>query len=151
MTSLVVVLFVLAALPQAPLPLPIGPATIRGHVVRTDGPPLARAEVRLLSTDKPGPPRVAMTDESGGYEFATLPAGRYTGTASKTGYVALEFGQDRAFEAGQPVVLKTPGNGEPRGIALARLRGILGRVVRGKRGPLGGVSLAGEKNRTACG
>src|SRR2546425_6935392 len=114
MTSLGVGLFVLAALPQAPLPLPIGTATIRGHVVRTDGPPLARAEVRLLSTDKPGPPRVAMTDESGGYEFATLPAGRFTATASKTRHGALEVGQDRAVEAGPPRCVP---NGEKRGHA----------------------------------
>jgi len=147
MTSLVVVLFVLAALPQAPLPLPIGTATIRGHVVRTDGPPLARAEVRLLSTDKPGPPRVAMTDESGGYEFATLPAGRYTVTASKTGYVALEFGQDRAFEAGQPIVLKARETRERVDIALPRHGAIMGRVVDENGEPLEGVSVSVKEMR----
>src|SRR5256712_12521260 len=107
MTSLGVVLFVLAALPQAPLPLPIGTATIRGHVVRTDGPPLARAEVRLLSTDKPGPPRVAMTDESGGYEFATLPAGRHTGTAGKNRDVAPPVGGERGVLGGAAPVGQT--------------------------------------------
>src|SRR2546425_1008916 len=147
MTSLVVVLFVLCAVPRARLPLPIGPATIRGHVVRTDGPPLARAEVRLLSTDKPGPPRVAMTDESGGYEFATLPAGRYTVTASKTGYVALEFGQDRAFEAGQSIVLKARETRERVDIALPRHGAIMGRVVDENGEPLEGVSVSVKEMR----
>src|SRR2546425_8506375 len=146
MTSLVVVLFVLCAVPRARLPLPIGTATIRGHVVRTDGPPLARAEVRLLSTDKPGPPRVAMTDESGGYEFATLPAGRYTVTAGKTGYVALEVGQDRAFEGGPPVLFKRD---ETRGtvcIWLAPYGRHMGPGLGGKSGAARRGRRVGERN-----
>jgi hypothetical protein len=151
MTSLVAVLLVLAALPQAPLPLPIGTATIRGHVIRTDGPPLARAEVRLLSTDKPGPPRIATTDESGSYEFATLPAGRYTVTASKTGYVALEFGQGRAFEAGQPIVLKARETRERVDIALPRHGAVAGRVVDENGEPLEGVSVSVKEIRSVGG
>src|SRR5262249_45008423 len=60
-------LVALLASAQAPLPATPGNATIRGHVVRADGLPLPRAEVRLGSLDNPLPPRSTVTDEDGGY------------------------------------------------------------------------------------
>jgi hypothetical protein len=39
-----------------------------------------------------------MTDRAGEFEFVGLPFGTYTASASKPGFVKLEYGQGRAFE-----------------------------------------------------
>src|SRR5437867_10495390 len=151
MTGLVVVAVLLSAATQAPLPYPVGTATIRGHVVRIEGPPLPRVELHLTSIDKPGPPRVTTTDESGAYEFVTLPAGRYTLTASKTGYVGLEFGQRRAFEAGQAIVLKAGETRERIDMALPRHGAITGRVVDEHGDPIEGLTISVKEIRSVGG
>ena len=48
---------------------------------------------------------MTMTDDEGRYELKELPAGRYSVSASKGGYVSLQFGQRRPFEQGQPLQL----------------------------------------------
>ena len=151
MSLLVLVAVLLGATPQAPLPYAAGTATIRGHIVRTDGPPLARAEVRLATTEKSGPPRIATTDDSGAYEFTGLPAGRYTLTALKTGYVSLEFGQRRAFEAGQVIQIKAGETRERVDIALPRYGAITGRIVDENGEPLEGVSISVDEVRSVGG
>jgi protocatechuate 3,4-dioxygenase beta subunit len=151
MSLLVLVALLLGATPQAPLPYSVGTATIRGHIVRTDGPPLARAEVRLASSEKAGPPRIATTDQSGAYEFTALPAGRYTLTAIKTGYVSLEFGQRRAFEAGQVIQIKAGETRERVDVALPRHGAITGRIVDENGEPLEGVSISVNEVRSVGG
>jgi hypothetical protein len=65
-----------------------GTSRIRGRVTTADGnQPLRRAAVRLNGLAGPNGQRVATTDGDGRYEFAALPAGRYTVNASKPGYV----------------------------------------------------------------
>ena len=49
--------------------------------------------------------RVGTTDNDGKYEFTGLAAGRYRLQVSKAGYVTLEYGQARPFEAGKPLDL----------------------------------------------
>ena len=49
--------------------------------------------------------RVATTDAQGRFEIKELPAGRYTMTASKGGFVALQYGQRRPSESGTPIEL----------------------------------------------
>ena len=44
-------------------------------------------------------------DLSGRYAFPTLPAGRYTVSARKGGYLSLEYGQRRPFEPGRRIEL----------------------------------------------
>ena len=44
-------------------------------------------------------------DLQGRYTFPDLPTGRYTVSASKAGYLALEYGQRRPFEAGRRIEL----------------------------------------------
>jgi hypothetical protein len=150
MTSFLIALIFLA-LQQAPLPLAVGTATIRGHVVRADGPPLPRAEVRLTAIETSGPPRVTTTDETGGYEFTSLPAGRYTVAASKTGYVGLEFGQSRALEAGQSIVLRARETRERVDFALPRHSAISGRIVDENGEPVEGVSVSVKELQPAGG
>jgi len=78
---------------------------IRGVITAADtGLPLRGAEVRLAGgTQRNQRPFGAMTDEAGRYEVTGLPAGEFTITASKTGYVTLAFGQTRVADPGRPV------------------------------------------------
>src|SRR5258706_8192867 len=80
-----------------PPAVPTGTGRIRGRVVSADtGSPLRRAQVRM-SGNRPGlAPVVAYTDADGRYEFLNLPAAAYSLMVSRTGYVSLEFGQQRA-------------------------------------------------------
>ena len=55
-----------------------------------------------------GEPRVTVTGDDGRYEFVQLPAGRYGLSASKGGFVDINYGQRRPFEPGRPIDL-SPG------------------------------------------
>lgn len=48
----------------------------------------------------------AQTDDQGRYEIKGLPAGRYTVSASKTGFVTVNYGQRRPLRPGTPLDLK---------------------------------------------
>jgi Carboxypeptidase regulatory-like domain len=151
-TALFVVLaWLIGVQAQAPLPATPGTATIRGHVVRADGPAIPHAEVRLLSPDKPGDARVTLTDQDGRYEFEALPAGRYTIAASKTGFVSREFGQERALEPGQPVQIRTGETRERVDIALPRHGAISGRVIDENGEPVEGITVSVKEIRSVGG
>jgi Carboxypeptidase regulatory-like domain len=78
---------------------------ITGRVVAADtGRPVVRARVLLAGPQIQGG-RGALTDSEGRYELAALPAGRYTLTAGKTGFITLSFGQRRPLQAGTPIQL----------------------------------------------
>lgn len=66
-----------------------GTARIRGSVVdASTGMPVRRATMRLRMT--PGTTTwTAITDGNGAFEFPALPAGRFTLTAAKGGFVTL--------------------------------------------------------------
>ena len=49
--------------------------------------------------------RGILTDDQGVFDFTELPAGRYTLTVSKSGFVALSYGQRRPLQAGTPLQL----------------------------------------------
>jgi carboxypeptidase family protein len=82
---------------------PTGTATLRGRVIGGEsGGPLRRAVVQLQGQEmREG--KMTTTDEQGRWELTDLPAGRFTLTASKAGYVTLNYGQRRPFEQGRPL------------------------------------------------
>lgn len=108
---------------------PRGTAILRGQIVAADtGSPIRRAQVRVTSPDA-REARVAATDAQGRFEIRELPAGRYTMTASKGGFVSLQFGQRRPSESGTPIEL---GNGQTLDkltIALPRGSVLGGRIT----------------------
>ena len=109
-------------------PIATGTARIRGRVVAADGTPLRRATVRLNAAEV-RVNRSATTDADGRYEVANLPAGRYSISVSRNGYVSLQFGQQRPFEPGRPLDLGDGQLMDRIDFALPRGSVIAGRVT----------------------
>ncbi len=105
-----------------------GTSAIRGQIVAADtGTPIRRAQVRAASPDARAS-RVTITDVDGRFEIANLPAGRYTVTASKGGFVTLQYGQRRPGESGNQLDLGEDEVLEKVILALPRGSVIAGRV-----------------------
>ncbi len=128
---------------SAQAPGPAGTGSIRGRVISTEsGNPLRRARVQLsVSAGQSPRTQLAYTDPDGHFEFRQLPAGRYNITASRTGYVALSFGQTQPFEAGQPLELAAGEQAEHVDFALPRGGVITGRITEETGDPLPGVQV----------
>jgi hypothetical protein len=110
-------------------PTPTGTARIRGRVTAADsGAPLRRAQVRLTSQDA-RTAKSATTDTEGRFELADLPAGRYTLTVSKAGYLTLQYGQRRPLERGRPIDLADAQVLERTDVLLPRGGAMTGRIV----------------------
>ncbi|HMF95858.1 MAG TPA: carboxypeptidase regulatory-like domain-containing protein, partial [Vicinamibacterales bacterium] len=91
------------AQPQNVAPTPTG--RITGVVVASDnGRPVKRARVFVSAVELPGG-RGMLTDDQGIFDLTELPAGRYTLTVSKSGFVSLSYGQRRPLQAGTPLQL----------------------------------------------
>ena len=85
--------------------VPVGTASISGIVVTEgSGAPVRRARVNLSGAELRGA-RSAVTADDGRFTFTNLPAGRYTMTASKPGYVNISYGAKRAGRPGTPIQL----------------------------------------------
>jgi hypothetical protein len=105
-----------------------GTGKLRGKVVASDtGSVLRRAQVRISSTDIGT--KTALTDPQGRYEFKDLPAGRFTVSVSKAGFVTMQFGQSRPFEPGHPIELADAQVLEKVDLALPRGSAVSGRIL----------------------
>jgi protocatechuate 3,4-dioxygenase beta subunit len=106
-----------------------GTAKLSGRVTAQEtGAPLRRASVSITGGDAQLR-RVTTTDPEGRYEFVDLPAGRFTVSANKAGFVTLQAGQRRPGEAGRPIVLADGQAVERVDLALPRGSVIAGRVT----------------------
>jgi hypothetical protein len=125
--------------PQA-VPPPAG--RITGRVVAADnGHPVKRARVLVSANELPGG-RAGLTDDGGVFDIAELPAGRYTVNVSKTGFVALSYGQRRPLQAGTPLQL---GDGQQlKGVDFRLPRGsiVAGRLFDEDGEPMPGTSVS---------
>jgi protocatechuate 3,4-dioxygenase beta subunit len=105
-----------------------GTGRIRGRLTAIDtSTPVRRAQVRIA-----GPEiltRTAVTDNDGRYEFRDLPAGKFTISATKAGYVSMNYGQRRPFEAGKTIELADAQALDKADIAMPRGGAIAGRLV----------------------
>jgi protocatechuate 3,4-dioxygenase beta subunit len=115
--------------PARDQPPPTGSSRLSGRLVdAATGTPLRRANVRAFASEI-RVQRATATDAEGRYEFADLPAGRYTVSASKAGYVDGSYGQTRVREPGKPVQLGDRQAIDRVDIALSRGGVITGRVL----------------------
>jgi hypothetical protein len=132
---------------------------IVGRVVAADnGRPVKRARVFASAAELPGG-RGMLTDDSGVFDLTELPAGRYTLTVSKSGFVALSYGQRRPLQAGTPLQLAD--GQQMKGIEFQLPRGsvISGHVLDEDGDAMPGVMvrvmryqyLQGEKRLTPAG
>jgi Carboxypeptidase regulatory-like domain len=105
-----------------------GTGRIRGRVVSADGASaVRRAQIRIMGQDIGT--KTALTDAEGRYEFKDLPAGRFTLTATKAGFVQMQYGQSRAYEPGRPIELSDAQQLDKADFTLPRGSVIGGRVV----------------------
>jgi hypothetical protein len=104
-----------------------GTASIRGLVTSADtNSPVRRAQVRATSPDTRSS-RLSTTDADGRFELRDLPAGRWTITAAKGGFVTQQLGQRHPFESVEPIAL-TDGQRVTANFSLSRGSAITGRV-----------------------
>lgn len=115
-----------------------GTASIAGIVVDDADParPVRRAVVTLTG-DGLRPSRGAITDDDGRFLLRELPAGRFTLTAERGGYVTSEYGAKRPARAGTPIIV-TAG----QEIADLRVRLWRGAVLTGVLRDTSGAPLA---------
>src|SRR5918993_5183294 len=115
-------------LPPGGRPMKTGTGRIKGRLVAADsGNPVRRAQVRLSGADVL--PKSVATDNEGRFEFKDLPAGAFTVNASKSGYVAVNYGQKRPFEPGRPIELVEGQAVENADISLPKGSVISGRIM----------------------
>ena len=105
-----------------------GTGSLRGKVVASDtGGAVRRAQVRISGPDIGT--KTALTDAQGRYEFRELPAGRFNVSVSKSGFVTMQYGQNRPYEPGRPIELAEAQRMEKADVSLPRGSGLAGRVV----------------------
>jgi len=116
-----------------------GTSSIRGLVTAGDtNTPLRRAQVNAVSPETRSQRAVA-TDANGRFELINLPAGKWTVTAAKGGYVSQQYGQRRPFESVEPIDLAdgqraTANFTLPRGgVITGRISDVYGDPVTGAR------------------
>jgi hypothetical protein len=128
-----------------------GTARLSGRVLAADtGKPLRRAVVQV---PVPGAsdPRWVWTDQDGRWQIGQLPPGRYTLTASKSGYLTLRYGQLRAFEPGKTLEVADGQVLENLSISLPRGGVIAGRIFDEFGDPLSGAHVGALRYRYADG
>jgi hypothetical protein len=107
----------------------VGTGVIAGVVVTEgSGTPVRRARVNLSASELRGG-RSTMTTDEGKFSFGALPAGRYTLSASKPGYVNITFGAKRPGRPGTPIQLVDAGKMENAAISLPRGAVVTGVVM----------------------
>ena len=124
---------------------------IGGRVFAADnGRPVRRARVFVSAPQLPEG-RATLTDDTGAFELSDLPAGRYTLTVSKTGFINLSYGQRRPLQPGTPIQLAE--GQQLTGIEFRLPRGgvIAGRIFDDSGDPAPGVSVRVMQYRYAQG
>lgn len=122
-------------------PQTTGTAVIRGRILSAEsGTPVRRAQVRATSAEARAG-RLATTDAQGRFELKDLPGGRWTLTASKAGFVTLQYGQRRPLESGRAIELRDGEALQGADISLPRGSAITGHVFDEFGDPIAGARV----------
>jgi protocatechuate 3,4-dioxygenase beta subunit len=132
--------------PKADAPLV---AEIHGRVIAADdGRPLVRARIALLSAAAPGRPLMTTsTNAQGNYQLKDVPPGSYFVSASRPGFIELQYGQRRARERGLAVDAKAGQTITRIDVALVRGAVIAGRVMDETGEPYQGLTVTAWQTR----
>ena len=110
-------------------PPAVGTGSVSGVVVvEGAGTPVRRARITLTGPELRGG-RTSVTNDQGQFSFATLPAGRFTMTASKAGYVDIAYGAKRPGRPGTPIQLAEGQKLEKANITLPKGSVVTGVVI----------------------
>jgi hypothetical protein len=119
-----------------------GTAVIRGRVVAADtGRPLRRARISVSGPELGGEPRQTSTNLEGRYELKDLPAGRFTVTVTRAGYLQLRYGQRRPLEQAKPLQVLDKQLLDNVDFSLPRMSVITGRVIDEANEPVAGAQV----------
>ena len=105
-----------------------GTAVIKGHVRSAEGRPLRRTSIAVRGPGLTNG-RTASTGLDGEYEIRELPAGRFTITASRGGYLRAEYGQRQYGDQGTPVDVADGAVLETIDFTMERAGIVSGRVI----------------------
>ena len=138
--------------PANALPQTARPARLSGRVVAGDtGKPVRGAFVNVIDTRASSPTerkgRWIATDADGRWEFADLAPGRYTVVVTKSGYLKVEYGQQRPFERGRPLELTAGQTFDRVDVTLPRSSAITGRVLDEFGDPAAAVMVRALRHR----
>jgi hypothetical protein len=129
----------------------VGTGRVRGRVLAADtGRPLRRAVVRLSSPSSRDA-RIATTDEYGRYEFADLPPATYTVSATRTGYLQMQYGQKVPNGTRDLVAIRPGETRQGVDITLLPAAVITGRVVDEIGDPVADVQVMARRRQTING
>jgi carboxypeptidase family protein len=124
-------------------------SSISGRVTTADtGSPVRGAEVRLSIDGRFS--RLVTTNGEGRFEVRNLPAGEYRLTVSKSGFITLEYGQQRPFETASTITIGE-GQSATGNVALLRGGAIFGRVLDEFGDPSIGTRVQVLRNRAEDG
>lgn len=122
-------------------PVVKGTGAIKGKVTTADGGrAMRRVQITLASPDL-SEGKTMSTNSQGVFEFTELPAGRYTLTASRAGYLRLQYGQRRPGESGRPLPLTEGQKISSADFSLPRTAALVGRITDEVGDPLPGASI----------
>jgi protocatechuate 3,4-dioxygenase beta subunit len=105
-----------------------GTAILKGRVKTADGRLLRRAQVSVRGAALSSP-RTASTGIEGEFEIRELPAGRYTITVTRSGFLPAQYGQRRYGEQGKPLEIADGATMDSIDFTLDRAGVISGRVT----------------------
>ena len=126
----------------------LGTAVITGRVTAADTKrPLRRARVALSGAELAGQGRSANTDNDGRDEIRDLPAGRFTVSVSRSGYLSLQYGQRRVLEQGVALEIADGETIKDIDFVMPRMGVITGRVTDELGDPIANVSVVAMRQR----
>ena len=117
-----------------------GTGILRGRVLNAEGRPLRRVQIRVGGELIPEG-RTASTNSLGRWEVRELPAGRFNLSATRSGYLNLQYGQKRYGEPGGPLELADGEAIENIDLTMTHNAVISGRIFDEAGEPLAGANV----------